>query len=75
MSSIVDVLVAGYPALAKLDQHSEVIDDCKPCARFAVALMKGRRPQDVVYLRCREAQEWQAAVDAALAIVKERTDH
>ncbi len=71
----IDTLVAGYPALAKLNQHSEDIDACKPCARFAVALMQGRRPQDALYLRCREAQEWQAAVDAALAIVKERTGH
>ncbi len=70
--SEIDILAAGYPALAKLNQHSENIDECKDCARFAVALMRGRRPEDVLYLRCRQAQEWQDTVNAALAIVKER---
>ncbi len=72
LAAQIATLVAGYPALAELDAHQ--VMDCDGCRAYAAKLWKGADPRDVLPLRCGQTQEWQAQVDAALAIVKEYTD-
>ncbi len=72
LQSQVATLIAGYPALARINAHE--VMDCDPCRQFTAALFRGADPATVQHLRCAQTREWQAQVDAALAIVKEHTD-
>lgn len=66
-------MIDGFRALIWLQRHGEEMGDgtgwCGECRRFAAALLRGAKPQDVVELRCLTSKLMQRQVDAAVEVM------
>lgn len=66
-------MIDGFRALVWLQQHGEEMGDgtgwCQDCARFAAALLRGEKAQEVTELRCMTSKLMQRQVDAAVAVI------
>lgn len=70
------IMIDGFRALVWFQQHGEEVGQggsCRECSRFAVALLRGRSPEEAAGLRCGTSQAMQRQVDDAFEIIRERT--
>lgn len=70
-----NVFMNGFRALFQLEKHAEdALGEylglrCEPCRNFAVALLKGVPPVNVLHLRCSDAQRWHDEVATAKSLL------
>lgn len=80
--SALQVLLTGWNALSALERHAEIsggyllsldttVQPCMPCSRFhAAAIRRLGSPDQLMHIRCPQAQEWVRQVRAADALVR-----
>jgi hypothetical protein len=72
------ILADGVLALISLEEHAQshagipVLDSsvCRPCMRYAAAVLRGSDPPAAVHLRCAESRQWFIDAVAAYELAK-----